>query len=180
MHVLPAFRAAGWQPTGFGGCITCMFYLLLGLQVGNLQGLEAAVLACFANFWGCRLATYRVWRLHYLHFLLTLMAAAEQPTGFGGCITCMFCQLFWLQVGNLEGLEATLLGCSTCFWGGRLATYGVWRLHYLHVLPDFRAAGWQPMGFGGCITCMFYLLLGLQVGNLQGLVASVLACSANS
>ena len=49
MHV-PAFRAAGWQPTGPGGCITCMFYLLLGLQVGNLQGLDAALLVCSANF----------------------------------------------------------------------------------------------------------------------------------
>ena len=42
MYILPTFRAAGWQPTGFGGSIACIFCLLLGLQVGNLQGLEAA------------------------------------------------------------------------------------------------------------------------------------------
>ena len=113
MHILPAFRAAGWQPTGFGGCITCMFYLLLGLQVGNLQGLEAAVLACFANFWGGRLATYRFWRLHYLHVLPTLLAAGWQPKGFGGYITCMFYLLLGRQVSNLRGLEAALLACST-------------------------------------------------------------------
>ena len=36
--------------------------LLLGLQVGNLQGFEAAVLACSPYFWDCRLATYIIGR----------------------------------------------------------------------------------------------------------------------
>ena len=65
MRVLPAFRAAGWQPTGFGCCITCMFCQLLGLQVGNLQGLEAALLAYSVYF----------------------RAAGWHPSGFRGCIT---------------------------------------------------------------------------------------------
>ena len=76
---LRSFKAAGWQPTGFWGCITCIFCLLLGLQVGNMQGFDAALPACSAYFWGCRFGTYRV----------------------GGCITCMFCLLGGLQVGNL-------------------------------------------------------------------------------
>ena len=121
---------------------------------------------------------------HSLHVLPTLRVAGWQPTGFGGCITFMVCQLLGLQVGNLQGFRAAgwqptgFGGCSTCMFcqllGCRLATYGFWRLHYLRVLPAFRAAGRQPTGFGGCITFMFCQLLGLQVGNLQGLEAAML------
>ena len=41
MHVGRTCRAVGWQPTGFGGYIISMFGKLVGLWVGNLQGLEA-------------------------------------------------------------------------------------------------------------------------------------------
>ena len=47
MHVGRTSRAVGWQPTGFGGYIICMLGELLGLQVGNLQGLEATLFACW-------------------------------------------------------------------------------------------------------------------------------------
>ena len=60
-----------------------------------------------------------------------LPAVGWRPTGFGGCIICM------------------------------LATYRVWRLHYLHVGRTSRAVGWQPTGFGGCILCMLGELVGL-------------------
>ena len=60
MYVLRTFRAAGWQPTGFPGCINCMFCIPLG----------------------CRLATYRVLRLHYMYVLPTFEAAGWQTTGF--------------------------------------------------------------------------------------------------
>ena len=175
---LPTFRAADWQPTGFWACITCrilQFCLLLGLQVGNLQGLEAALHVCSAYFKGCRLATYRFLRLHYMYILPAFRAAGWQPTWFWGCVTCIFCLLFGLRVANLQGFEPALhvIFCSSaCFWGCRLATYRVWRLHYMYVLLTLRAAGWQPTGFWGCITCIFCLLLGLQVGNLHGLEAA--------
>ena len=93
MHVGQTYRAVGWQPTGFGGCIICMLGELVGPQVGNLHGLEAALFACWANLYGRRLATYRVWRLHYLHVGRTYRAAGWQPTGFGGCIICMLGEL---------------------------------------------------------------------------------------
>ena len=41
MYVGRTCRAVGCQPTGFGGYIFCMLDELVGLQVGNLQGLEA-------------------------------------------------------------------------------------------------------------------------------------------
>ena len=60
MHVGRACRAVGWQPTGRGGYIICMWQPtgfggfcmlgeLVGLQVGNLQGVEATLFACWAK-----------------------------------------------------------------------------------------------------------------------------------
>ena len=180
LHVGRSCRAVGWQPTGFGGYIICMLGELVGLQVGNLQGLEATLFACWTNSWGCRLATYRVWRLHYLHVGRTCRAVGWQPTGFGCYIICMLDELVGLQVGNLQGLEATLFACWANLQGCRLATYRVWRLHYLHVGRTRGAVGWQPTGFGGYIICMLGELVGLQVGNLQGLEATLFACWTNS
>ena len=82
MHVGRTCRAVGWQPTGFGGYIICM--------LGELVG------ACWANLQGCRLATCRVWRLHYLHVGRTCRAVGWQPTGFGGYIICMLGELVGL------------------------------------------------------------------------------------
>ena len=107
------------------------------------------------------MATYRVWKLHFLHVGRTSGAVGWQPTGFGGYIICMLGELVGLQAGNLQGMEATLFACWANFWGCRLATYRVWRLHYLHVGRTSRAVGWQPTGFGGYIICMLGELVGL-------------------
>ena len=50
---------------------------LVGLQVGNLQGLEAELFACWPNLWGCR-------------------SVGCQPKGFGGYIISMLGELVGL------------------------------------------------------------------------------------
>ena len=65
----------------------------------NPQGLEATLFAFWANLYGCRLATYRVWRLHYLYVGRTCRAEGWQPTGFGGYIICMLGELLGQPTG---------------------------------------------------------------------------------
>ena len=92
----------GWQPTILECCISCIItfcWEVLGVQVGNLQFLSLAFLALslfVEGSWGCRLATYNSWVLHFLHYhflLRGLGGVGWQPTILECCISCVitFC-----------------------------------------------------------------------------------------